>query len=198
LTGHSSRNIRGRKFWVLSIKFWVLWEPTTTLSNQRRPQRHQCPLGWVLLGQQNKMWTSEALVRPSELLLPWDSSFVVHTATMSLLAATLSADSPSGHLDSLGSPPPVLTALWLARSQPAADARTTNVPSASQPAAAGIHQAHPALQLWPFTSPVIAHSACLPAHLYTLLLTAINICFRNLHGCSSMLPEQTSHSTIVI
>jgi hypothetical protein len=37
---------------------------------------------------------------------------------------------------------------------------------------------------------------CLPAHLYTLL-TTINICYRNLCGCLSMLPDSTSHTGII-
>jgi hypothetical protein len=47
------------------------------------------------------------------------------------------------------------------------------------------------------TLPVTAHSACLPAHPYTLL-TAINTCYRNLCGCFSVLPEPTTHTDKVI
>jgi hypothetical protein len=69
------------------------------------------------------MWTSDALVNQSELLLPRDSSSGAHTATASLMAAIPSAESASGHLDPMGNLPSVHTALRPTCSHPAADAR---------------------------------------------------------------------------
>jgi hypothetical protein len=148
------------------------------------------------------MWTSDALLSQSEPLLPRDSSPGVHTATASLIAATPSADSASGL-------PPVLTALRLLLSHPAVDARKIAVAST---------QASP---LWPepcqqssgvpclrvmtlFKAPQYLTgycTLCLPARLYTLLLTAINICYRNLRG-SQLLHKRakvcTRHTTDAI
>jgi hypothetical protein len=101
----------------------VMWEPTTTLANQCRPHQRQHPLGWALLVTADKD-VDFRHASQSQLLLPGDSSSAAHTATASLLAATPSADSKSGRLEPLGSPPPALTALQPGCSHPAYDTRT--------------------------------------------------------------------------
>lgn len=91
--------------------------------NQCGPQQHQCPLGRAPLATEDKDVDHIPLVsqwESSELLLPQGSTSGMHTAKASLLAATHPADSKSGWLDPLGSPPPALTALCLACSHLAA------------------------------------------------------------------------------
>jgi hypothetical protein len=63
-----------------------MWEPTTTLANQRGPQQRQRPLGRAPLATANK---DVDLRRASqfELLLTRDSSSGAPTATVSLLVA---------------------------------------------------------------------------------------------------------------
>jgi hypothetical protein len=150
------------------------------------------------------MRTSDALTCQSELLLPRDSSSGAHTATASLRAGTPSADSASSRLDGrdpLQSPSLSPTALRQARSHPAADARYTDEPARCGRSFAGFHRAHPALELRPFQGPKHLtgyHTLCLTALLYTILLTPINICYRSLSDCLSVLHDTTSHNFILI
>jgi hypothetical protein len=149
------------------------------------------------------------------LLLSQDSSSAARTAAVSLREVTLSADSASSHTDPLGSPSLVLTALRPARSHLAANTRKTSQLTViwllMQGTPTSLAKASP---LWPelcqhssstlrlrvtalLRTPQYVtsyHTLCLPAHLYTFLLTAINICYRNLRGCLSMLLEPTSHT----
>jgi hypothetical protein len=132
-----------------------MWEPSTMLANQCWHQR-QCPLGQVSLATTYED-ADLRCANQSEQLLPQDSSSGAHTATVSLQAATRSADFTTGHLDPLGSPPTALTALWSAHSQPAADTRKTNEPACCGWSFMGIHWAHPALELRPFSGPTTPH-----------------------------------------
>jgi hypothetical protein len=126
-----------------------------------------------------------------------DSSSGAHTATASLLAATLSADSKSGCLlvDPLGSPPPVLTTPWPAAKQggPVSLAQA----SLLQPVLSRHSSGMPCLRVMALLrAPQYLTSyrtLCLPAHLYALLLTAINICYRNL--CGHLSEYQNQHPT---
>jgi hypothetical protein len=147
----------------------------------------------------NKDADLNALVSQSELLLPQDRSSGVHTATASLLAATPSADSASGHLDPLGSLPPYsqLSVTWLmAQGRPMSLARASPLQWEVRQHSSG----EPCLRVMAlFRAPqylTCYHTLCLPAHLYNLLLTAINICYRNLCGCLAMLLESTSHKVM--
>jgi hypothetical protein len=159
----------------------------------------------------------------SQLGLHWDSLYGVQTATVSLLTATLSGDGrKTGRLAvtwlpmrrrqaSSQSPSRRRKEDKLARSCPAADAEKTDQLAViwllmqgrltSQPAAPEVlltFIGHSVLELQPFSGPTTPHwlphtlPACLPVCLY-ILLTAINICYRNLHGCLSMLLEPTPH-----
>jgi hypothetical protein len=108
----------------------------------------------------------------SQQCLHWDSLSGAQTATASLLAGTLSANG-------------VIRLLMLGRT-------------------AGLQlPGHRCIEDRPTHGPFEGSQhltgycthcmpACLPARLYSLL-TAINICYRNLHGCLCMLPEPTSH-----
>jgi hypothetical protein len=78
-----------------------MWDPTTTLANQRGPQQRQRPLGRAPLATTNKDADLRRISQSerSELLVPRESSSGAHTAAVSLIAATPSADSDSGRLD---------------------------------------------------------------------------------------------------
>jgi hypothetical protein len=94
--------------------------------------------------------------------------------------AARSADSDSGRLDPLRSPPPALTVLRPARSHPDIDKWKTAVPSTSQPAGPGAAPTFIRRALFRATQYLTGYrTLCLSARLYTLLLTAINICYRN-------------------
>jgi hypothetical protein len=112
--------------------FLGLWEPTTTLVNQRRPQQHQRPLGQAPLATANKDVDLRCASQSGSWSCPYlERAHLEHTQQQCLLATTPSANSTSCRLDSLGSPLPAFTVLW-----PAASARKTGVPSTSQPTAA--------------------------------------------------------------
>jgi hypothetical protein len=117
------------------------------------------------------------------------------TSRQLIWSAHSNSESPSSNTISwlrewLPSPLPVLTALWLAHSHLAAE--EGRLPS--------LKQASPLwLELCRHSSGVPCHivmallrapqyrtgyrTPCLPARLYALLLTAVNICYRNLRGC---------------
>jgi hypothetical protein len=140
-----------------------------------------------------------------ELVLPRDRSSGAHKATACLRAATGSADSASGCLDTLESSLLAFTTPRPAYSHPAANIRKTSWLTVTwlltQRRLTSPAQASP---LWPefcqhssselhLTIPHwLLHT--LPVHLYALLLTPINICYRNLCDCLSVLLELTSHT----
>jgi hypothetical protein len=124
------------------------------------------------------MRTSDMLVEQSELLLPRDRSSAAHTATPS-------ADSKSSCLDSLGSPLPALTPYGrLAVTWLLTQGRQPSLARASllRPELHWHSSGTPCLRVIYFTGYL---TLCLPARLYTLLLTAINICYRDSCGCFS-------------
>jgi hypothetical protein len=137
------------------------------------------------------------LVSQLELLLPWGSSSGVYTATASLLAAAPSADSESGRLEPLGSPPPVLTALQPARSHPVAEEGRLPLLTQASPLRLELRR-HSSRTLCLRVMAILRgpqyitgyRSLCLPACLYALLVTARNICYRNLCGCFSKYQNQ--------
>jgi hypothetical protein len=109
-----------------------MWEPTTTLANQRGPQQRQRPLGLASL-------VTADLQRASQSVGAGRSCSYLEAARVAdlertqqqrgLLPARPSADSGSGCLDPLGNLLPALTAPWPSRSHLAADTRKTAVAS---------------------------------------------------------------------
>jgi hypothetical protein len=128
--------------------------------------------------------------------------------TATITAATLSADSESGHLDGLdplGSPLPALIPPYgrLAVTRLHMKGKSLHRAQAS-PLGPELRWYSPDVSCFKVTALFRApqyltgyRTLCLPARLCTLLLTAINICFTNLCGCLSEYRNPTSHTTIL-